>query len=73
MAEKAFYIFYLSFCFVFFNVEISSQVTVERERRCSFGVTKMVICFTVIILRHLNKRRVIILCCFKKKKVSFQL
>lgn len=27
----------------------------------------MVICFTVIILRHLNKRRVIILCCFKKK------
>lgn len=40
------------------------------ERRCSFGVAKMVICFTVIILRHLNKRRVIILRCFSKSIIS---
>lgn len=52
-------------CFCFMNLEISSQKRTER-RECSFCVVKKIvlICFNIIILRHLNKRRVIILCCY---------
>lgn len=61
----------LFFIFWLMNFEISSQKRTERrdsalsvsEKDCSY-------CFNIILLRHLNKRRVIILCCFSK--VSFQ-
>lgn len=55
----------------FMNLEISSQKRTERRETvlflCRLKKAIVLICFNVIMIsRHLNKRRVIILCCFLK-------
>lgn len=58
------------FIFCFMNLEISSQKRTEKRETVLFLCRKKIvlICFNIIIIisRHLNKRRVIILCCFLK-------
>lgn len=66
-----FFILYSSFVFLdvfnmlFLFVKIYSQKRTER-RALSMSWKIVLICFNIIISRHLNKRRVIILCCFLK-------
>ena len=54
--------------FFFMTLEISSQKRNEIETQCAFLCHKedCSYFFNIIITRHLNKRRVIILCCFLK-------
>lgn len=66
--SKDLFFFFWFVCFRFMNLEISSQKRTERRETVLFLCRKKIvlICFNIIISRHLNKRRVIILCCFLK-------